>query len=155
MRKLFSILLVICMFIVTACSVSQDNKTTQSVSLDNSEFADTVVYGTIYTAENGAVVEAFAVKDGKYIYVGDKAGASKFVKEGKTQVIDKTGDYLITPGFTEGHGHFFGIDAVMKVLPGFYAQYDELLSIVDKKVKEEKFDKFFSYGLNVIGMTLC
>lgn len=120
----------------------------------NAEYADTVVYGTVYTAENQEVVEAFAVKDGKYIYVGDKSGASKYVKEGETEVIDKTGDYLITPGLTEGHGHFFGIDAVMKVLPGFYAQYDELLSIVDKKVKEEKIDKFFSYGLNVMGMAL-
>lgn len=41
----------------------------------NVEYADIVVYGTVYTAENQEVVEAFAVKDGKYIYVGDKAGA--------------------------------------------------------------------------------
>ena len=32
--------------------------------------ADLVVYGKIFTSENGQIVEAFAVKDGKYVYVG-------------------------------------------------------------------------------------
>ena len=52
--------------------------------------ADLVVYGKIFTAERlrvgdgtsgmgNQVVEAFAVKDGKYVYVGDKAGAEAFV----------------------------------------------------------------------------
>ena len=37
-------------------------------------YADTVVFGSIYTAEdeNDSMAEAFAVKDGKYVYVGDK-----------------------------------------------------------------------------------
>ena len=34
--------------------------------------ADLVVYGKIFTAENNKIVEAFAVKDGKFVYVGDK-----------------------------------------------------------------------------------
>jgi len=43
--------------------------------------ADLVVYGKVYTANaNERYAEAFAVKDGKYIYVGDKNGASAFVK---------------------------------------------------------------------------
>ncbi len=37
--------------------------------------ADLVVYGKVFTAENNKIAEAFAVKDGKYIYVGDKLGA--------------------------------------------------------------------------------
>ncbi len=37
--------------------------------------ADLVVYGKIFTAEKNHVAEAFAVKDGKYIYVGDKSHA--------------------------------------------------------------------------------
>ena len=32
--------------------------------------ADLVVYGKIFTSENNQIVEAFAVKDGKYVYVG-------------------------------------------------------------------------------------
>ena len=49
--------------------------------------ADLVVYGKIFTSENNQIVEAFAVKDGKYVYVGDKAGAEAFVEEGKTEVV--------------------------------------------------------------------
>ena len=41
--------------------------------------ADLVVYGKIFTSENNQIVEAFAVKDGKYVYVGDKKGAEAFV----------------------------------------------------------------------------
>ena len=41
--------------------------------------ADLVVYGKIFTSENNQIVEAFAVKDGKYIYVGDKKGAEAFI----------------------------------------------------------------------------
>lgn len=40
------------------------------------QIADTVVYGKIYTSNsNQEYVEALAVKDGKYIYVGDEDGA--------------------------------------------------------------------------------
>ncbi|MBR3989958.1 MAG: hypothetical protein IKI85_05380, partial [Bacteroidales bacterium] len=34
----------------------------------SSEKADLVVYGKIFTAEDNELVEAFAVKDGKYVY---------------------------------------------------------------------------------------
>ena len=34
--------------------------------------ADLVVYGKIFTSENNQLAEAFAVKDGKYVYVGDR-----------------------------------------------------------------------------------
>ncbi|MBR6190347.1 MAG: hypothetical protein IKQ59_15585 [Prevotella sp.] len=46
--------------------------------------ADLVVYGKIFTSEDNQIVEAFAVKDGKYIYVGDKAGAEAYIETGKT-----------------------------------------------------------------------
>lgn len=46
--------------------------------------ADLVVYGKIFTSEDNKIVEAFAVKDGKYIYVGDKAGVEAFIDKGKT-----------------------------------------------------------------------
>ncbi len=68
--------------------------------------ADTVVYGKIYTANaKQEYVEAFAIKDGKYIYVGNKIDAAKYVKNGTTNVIDY-GIGLIMPGATEGHGHY-------------------------------------------------
>ena len=45
--------------------------------------ADLVVYGKIFTSEGNKIADAFAVKDGKFIYVGDKNGVEKFIEEGK------------------------------------------------------------------------
>lgn len=63
--------------------------------------ADIIVTGTIFTGE-GTIEEALAVKDKKFIYVGDKDGAKLF-KGADTKVIEAQG--LVLPGFTEGHAH--------------------------------------------------
>ena len=68
--------------------------------------ADLVVYGKIFTSENNQIVEAFAVKDGKYVYVGDKKGAEAFVEAGKTEVVDHTGKGLVMPSCGNGHAHY-------------------------------------------------
>ncbi len=103
--------------------------------------ADTVVYGTIRTAEReNPVAEAFAVKDGRFIYVGSKEGAADFIKEGVTQVIDHTGKGMVMPGCFEGHAHYLlgntitnmgglsishrhdGVESFMKKLKNAYIQ---------------------------------
>ena len=76
------------------------------VGCKSNDCADLVVYGKIYTAEDNQIVEAFAVKDEKYVYVGDKAGAEAFVEEGKTEVIDYSGKGLVMPGCGNGHAHY-------------------------------------------------
>ena len=71
--------------------------------------ADLIIRGgTIYTAEDSnPVVEAVAVIGDKIVYAGDLKNSAKF--QGKnTQVIDLQGKTM-TPGFIEGHGHFFGV----------------------------------------------
>ncbi|MBR1418100.1 MAG: amidohydrolase family protein, partial [Synergistaceae bacterium] len=70
--------------------------------------ADLVVYGKIFTSEseNNQLAEAFAVKDGKYIYVGDKVGAEAFIDAGKTEVINYDGKGLVMPGCGNGHAHY-------------------------------------------------
>ena len=68
--------------------------------------ADLVVYGKIFTSEGNQLAEAFAVKDGKYVYVGDKKGAEAFIKKGKTEVVDYTGKGLVMPGCGNGHAHY-------------------------------------------------
>ncbi len=67
--------------------------------------ADTVVYGKIYTSDDGRYVEAFAVKDGRYVYVGDEEGAEDYIGK-NTKVIDYRDKGLIMSGATEGHGHY-------------------------------------------------
>lgn len=112
------------------------------------EVADLVVYGTIYTAEdeNNGLAEAFAVKDGKYIYVGDKDGAKKYIQNGKTEVIDRTEQGLIIPGCTEGHNHYFDLAGVIKQLPGYGKSYNEVLTILEEKAKNENITQFVSFG---------
>ena len=69
--------------------------------------ADTVVYGKIYTSNaNHEYVEAFAVKDGKYIYVGTEDGVKPYIEEGRTKIIDRRDSGLVMAGATEGHGHY-------------------------------------------------
>ncbi len=116
--------------------------------------ADLVVYGKVYTAEkeNDGLCEAFAVKDGKYIYVGDRAGAADYVEEGVTKIIDNTGKGLIIPGCTEGHGHFIGIDALVRMMPGYFvADYESLLDLLREKMNGGKKPEFFmSWGFDYI-----
>ena len=111
--------------------------------------ADIIIIGTVYTAENGKRCEAFAVKDGKFIYVGDKQGVNAYIKEGETKVLDY-GCSLIIPGCTEGHGHFIGIDGLVRIMPGYYVDYPEILDLLKEKVKEGKLEQFLSWGFDYL-----
>ena len=90
------------MGMLASCS-SNDNPSSGGTT---SEKADLVVYGKVFTSEGNQIVEAFAVKDGKYVYVGDKAGAAAFVEAGKTEVVDYTGKGLVMSGCGNGHAHY-------------------------------------------------
>ena len=90
--------------------------------------ADLVVYGKIFTSENNRIVEAFAVKDGKFVYVGDKAGAEPFIEKGKTEVIDYSGKGLVMPGCGNGHAHY-------SVAHGLHS----VGTIIDREASVEKF----------------
>ncbi|MBQ0118791.1 MAG: amidohydrolase family protein, partial [Bacteroidales bacterium] len=104
-----------------------------------------VVYGKIFTAENNAIVDAFAVENGKFVYVGDIAGAKKYEQRGFT-VIDYTNKGLVIPGCTEGHGHFVGIDAIARMLPGFREPYKNLISSVIPQKMQTNPGPFISFG---------
>ena len=107
----------------------------------NKPSADLVVYGKIYTAEGNQIVEAFAVKDGKYVYVGDKAGAAAFVEEGKTEVVDYSGKGLVMPGCGNGHAHYalgYAIQSVGTVMSRDTDVDKFLKEIVPAAVKKAK-----------------
>jgi len=74
--------------------------------------ADLVVFGKIFTSENNQLAEAFAVKNGKYIFVGDRKNAEKFIQRGKTEIIDYTGKGLVMPSCGNGHAHYLSAYAV-------------------------------------------
>ncbi|MBR6190341.1 MAG: amidohydrolase family protein, partial [Prevotella sp.] len=118
--------------------------------------ADLVVYGKIYTAEGNQIVEAFAVKDGKYVYVGDKAGAEALVEEGKTEVIDYTGKGLVMPSCGNGHAHYTLGYAIQSV--GTIISYDdspekflkEIVPAAVKKAKDNGSKAIFGQGWNLM-----
>ena len=102
MKKTFIFGLIAVALGFTACRSKDANTMNKTI-----DFADIVVYGTIRTAdEDIPTAEAIAIKDGKFIYVGDKVGVKDFIKEGVTEVIDHTGKGMVMPGCFEGHAHY-------------------------------------------------
>jgi predicted amidohydrolase YtcJ len=67
--------------------------------------ADSVYrHGFVYTVDaKDSVHSALAVRDGKILYVGNDAGAAKYIGK-STQVIDLKGRMLM-PGLVDGHMH--------------------------------------------------
>lgn len=64
--------------------------------------------GVIYTVnENNPNAQAIAIKDSKFIYVGDNDGAARYVC-GQANVIDLAGQ-AVYPGLIESHGHIAGV----------------------------------------------
>ncbi|MCR4583331.1 MAG: amidohydrolase family protein [Prevotella sp.] len=104
-KRIFTILTGLCSIFLLVHTVSCIDEKDKPVKPTTGD-AEIVVYGTIYTAEDGAMAEAFAVKEGKFVYVGDKAGAAGYVGA-DTRVIDHIGQGMVLPGLTEGHGHYF------------------------------------------------
>ena len=117
--------------------------------------ADLVVYGKIYTSEDGKIVDAFAVKDGKFIYVGDKNGAENFIDK-NTEVIDYTGKGLVMPSCGNGHAHYSVGHGIPKV--GIPIDFDdtpkkflnEILPAAVKKVRENKATAILGYGWQLL-----
>ncbi len=117
--------------------------------------ADLVVYGKIFTSENNQIVEAFAVKDGKYVYVGDQKGAEAFVEAGKTEVVDYSGKGLVMPSCGNGHAHYsmgvalpiVGTVAIGMTPDQFLA---EAVPAAVKKARETGATAIFGFGWNYI-----
>ena len=143
-KKVFSFLLAVLMTVsLVVCSLAAE--------VDRSP-ADLVVYGKIFTSEGNQVVEAFAVKDGKYIYVGDKKGAEAFIEKGKTEVLDYTGKGLVMPGCGNGHAHYLSAFAVQTfgTMIGFDDSVEKFLTEIVpttvKKARETKAKAVYGMG---------
>ncbi len=116
--------------LLTSCS-------SLSVASSVSTVADTVVYGKIYTSNSDQkYATAFAVKDGRYIYVGTEEGVEPYIKEGTTEVIDYRGKGIVMAGATEGHGHYI-----------VAAELNEIDAIVGGSTPEEILDNMRKYVL--------
>ncbi len=120
--------------------------TTTNVATDTTA-ADTVVFGKIYTSNaKRDYAEAFAVKDGKYVYVGSAEGAKKFIKDGSTAVVDNRGKGLVMAGATEGHGHY--VVAATMAYKGFLmtehvGSAEEIVAYLKKHVAKYPNEKLY------------
>lgn len=114
-----------------------------------------MVYGKIFTSEDNKIVQAFAVKDGKYVYVGDKKGAEAFIEPGKTEVLDYTGKGLVMPSCGNGHAHYsIGVALPIVGTVAIGADPDsfmkELVPAAVKKAKETGAKSIFGFGWSYI-----
>ena len=90
-KTLLLIILLIFSFIVTGCGKSNN-------------YANIVITGTIYTSEaDKKIVNAIAIKDGVYQYVGDEEGVKEFIGD-NTEVINLESG-MAMPSFFEAHAH--------------------------------------------------
>ena len=118
--------------------------------------ADLVVYGKIFTSEGNKIVEAFAVKDGKYIYVGDKKGAAEFIEDGKTEIIDYSGKGLVMPSCGNGHAHYSVGLGVPKVGIAISREaetkefLEEIVPAAVKKAKDAGATSIFCFGWQLL-----
>ena len=117
--------------------------------------ADLVVYGKIFTSENNRIVEAFAVKDGKYIYVGDKNGVKAFIGF-NTEVIDHSGKGLVMSGCGNGHAHYMlgyalsTVGTMVSMEDDSHKFMTEILPEAVKKARANGSTTVFGQGWNLL-----
>lgn len=105
----------------TSCSDSVSSEVPES------GYADLVVYGNVFTSAGNNMAEAFAVKDGKYIAVGNREDIQKYISK-ETEVIDHTGKGMVMAGCTEGHGHY--------LMSNFYKYGNYVIEMTPQDTKE-------------------
>lgn len=125
MKNTYLYLLIILIAMTNACS------TPEKVDL-------IVKNAKIYTvSEDFAIAEAFAIKNGKFVAVGNTDEiCSKFQAE---EIIDLDGQYVY-PGFIDAHAHFFGYgQGIQTEAQLFDTQSEEaILNLLDSFQKERQ-----------------
>ena len=129
MRSYFWIAISLSLASIVSCGPSEEIE--QQRGLHDQEGADWVLTGgRIYTvADERPWAEAVAIKDGRFIYVGDDAGAEPFVS-GSTRSSDLAGRIVI-PGMIDSHTHPGYIDLERYGAPLPETSHEEILSAVE------------------------
>jgi predicted amidohydrolase YtcJ len=110
--------------------------------------ADLIVTGgRIYTVDvTRPIAEAFAVRGGKFVFVGTARGAMS-LKGPRTQVVDLRGAAAY-PGFIDAHAHLLGLGlALQSVDLDGVSSYEEIVSRVAARAKSAKAGEWvFGHG---------
>lgn len=117
--------------------------------------ADVVVFAnSIYTSnKNCEFVEAFAIKDGKYLAIGSKKDISLYI-DNNTRVYNAN---FVMPGAIESHGHWI-LDQAFKI--GFYInpltsdnqpkKYEQIVNeIIEYRKNNPTITAIYGYGPDV------
>lgn len=112
--------------------------------------ADMVVCGKVFTSEAKEIAEAFAVKDGKYIFVGSKADAKKYIGKNTRTINLEAGNQMVMPGCTEGHGHYMQSKFIATgksiVIFGDNFSKDDILKAIKERVAKGDVKYIYGFG---------
>ncbi|NLY70659.1 MAG: amidohydrolase [Clostridiales bacterium] len=105
------------------------------ISFAETKEADSVYFnGNIYTVdEDFSIAKAIAIKDGKFVYVGDNEKAVEYIGK-NTEVIDLKGATVL-PGLIDSHLHYPGVGALMQQIDAFWLPKDDILGLVAEAAK--------------------
>ncbi|WP_224488958.1 amidohydrolase [Robertkochia flava] len=126
------IYLLACFFMLASCKESSEKK--QDAVAEPYKLQQTIFYGgDIITmdGEEPQYVEALVQREGKIVYVGDKAGAMDQYG-GKAEEVDLQGHTMV-PGFVDGHVHFANLGA-QAVTANLLAEPDGNVNTMDDLV---------------------
>ena len=119
------------------------------------EIADTVVYGKVYTSNaHQDYASAFAVKDGKYVYVGTEDGVTPYIQEGTTTIIDYRTKGMVMAGATEGHGHYVGYGALayLNLAVGGSTPEEILANVQEFVEKNPNKQAYYTFGWDNVAL---
>ena len=119
------------------------------------ETAQTMVYGNIYTSDEAQPwAEAMAISDGKFVYVGDKAGSEAWVGDDTEVVTYEAG--MITPNLIDAHTHPATVGMTGWHVKMGLPDYDGIISFItdylaEHDAAEAPFVYFEYYPSNLFG----
>jgi len=98
---------------------------------DDAAAAELVVTNaTIFTADpDQPWAEALAIRDGRFVYVGDESGVQALIGK-DTKQIDGEGNW-VTPGFVDNHCHVVWMGSLMALMTSLYG-LDTLADVVEE-----------------------
>lgn len=119
------------------------------------EEADTVAYGRIYTSNEAQPwAEAMAIRNGKFVYVGDAAGAESYI--GENTEVEAYDEGMITASLFDAHTHPASIGMTGWHVKMGLPDYDGIISFItdylaEHDAEEAPFAYFEYYPSNLFG----
>lgn len=94
-----------------------------------------VVNAKVYTADSAHwTADAFAVKAGRFVYIGNQRGAMAY-RGTQTQLEDLHGA-MVTPGLVDAHGHVLNLgESLRNVQVAGMNSYDDVIAAVVERAK--------------------